>query len=94
MRLAETRDLFTNEFTFPVERATVVEQVGDVTLDAPHGEDDSIADVLARTELQEFANMDELYGTLVTNVSEAYVGRKGYDERSGVHSDDHEEVSF
>jgi hypothetical protein len=94
MRLSETRDLFTNVLTFPVERDTVVEKVGEVTLYAPHGDDDTIAEVLERSSQTEFVSIDDLYGTLVSNVSDAYIGRKGYDERSGLEKEGHEEVSF
>lgn len=81
MRLAEARDRFVSEFNFPVEREAVIEQVGEVPLDAPAGEPDSVADVLGRIDQQTFRSADELYDTILTYVGDQYIGRKHYDDR-------------
>ncbi|MFB6132349.1 MAG: hypothetical protein ABEJ44_02950 [Halanaeroarchaeum sp.] len=83
MRLPETRDLFVRELDFPVSHDTVVESLGEHTLEAPSGEDESIADVLARVQTEEFEHADELYDALLTYVSDAFIGRKFYDDRGG-----------
>ncbi|MEF8841203.1 MAG: hypothetical protein V5A62_06200 [Haloarculaceae archaeon] len=93
IRLPETRDLFSRELEFPVTCERVVDSVGDVDLESPSGSAESIGTVLGRCETDEFASVDELYGALVTFVGEAYVGRKGYDDRSSTTTRD-EEVSF
>lgn len=94
MRLPETRDLFAREIDFPATKESVVNAVGDTDLDAPSGQTEAIADVLKRTETEDFRSSDELYDTLVTFVSDAFIGRKFYDDRGGQATDPDEEVSF
>lgn len=93
IRLPETRDLFSRELEFPVTCEGVVDSVGDVELESPSGAAERIETVLDRCETEEFASPDELYGALVTFVGEAYVGRKGYDDRGSTVARD-DEVSF
>lgn len=94
MRLAETRDLFASEFTFPVERSTVIERVGETPLEAPTGESESIADILEIADQAEYDSPDELFDALVTYVGDEYIGRKFYDDRGATIQDDLDEVSF
>ena len=94
MRLSDTRDRFIGELTFPAQRATVIERLGDVPLDPPTGEPETIGEVLERSETRVFRSPDELYDTLVTFVGDQYVGRKFYDDRGGNTGIDTEEVSF
>lgn len=94
MRLSETRDLFVAELTFPVDRATVTETIGDVELDAPWGDPETVGDVLSRTDDTEFHNADELFDTILTYVGDQYIGRKFYDDRGSQSGMDNEEVSF
>jgi hypothetical protein len=94
MRLPETRDLFAREIDFPATKESVVNAVGDTDLDAPSGQTEAIADVLKRTETEDFRSSDELYDTLVTFVSDAFIGRKFYDDRGTSVGDDSEEVHF
>lgn len=93
MRLPETRDAFARELTFPVDRDTVIDALGESELEAPYGESESLADVLDRVEADSFDSADELYDALVTYVSDAYIGRKFYDDR-GTNPEGSEEVSF
>jgi hypothetical protein len=93
IRLPETRDLFSRELEFPVTCEAVADSVGDVELESPSGSAERIGTVLDRCETDEFASPDELYGALVTFVAEAYVGRKGYDDRGSTVAHD-DEVSF
>lgn len=93
MRIAETRDLFASELDFPASRNTVVEAVGDVDLEAPYGDSESIGEVLERVEQTEYQSVDELFDLVITNVGDAFIGRKFYDDR-GVNVQDHDEVSF
>ncbi len=93
MRLPETRDLFVNELTFPISCETAIESVGDIELEAPNGNSETIGEVLARCPEEEFESVDGLYDALVSFVSDAYVGRKFYDDR-GSQDTEGEEVSF
>ncbi len=95
MRLAKMRDRFIAEFDFPVDRATVTDRIGDVELDAPAGEPDSVADVLGRSDQETFRSADELYDTILTYVGDQYIGRKYYDDRgTNVGGPDDEGVTF
>lgn len=94
MRLPETRDMFARELEFPVTCRTVTERVGDVRLEAPTGDDETISDILGRCSEETFDSPDELYGSLLGLVSDRYVGRKFYDDRGSQPSEPGEEVSF
>jgi hypothetical protein len=94
MRLPETRDLFVRTLEFPARAETVLETVGDETLDAPNGTTESISEVLERCPEEEFYSADDLYDTLVMYVSDAFIGRKFYDDRGSQPADPDEEVSF
>ncbi|MEF8790875.1 MAG: hypothetical protein V5A61_12180 [Haloarculaceae archaeon] len=94
MRLSETRDRFISELTFPVQRNTVIEQLGDVELDPPAGEPETIGEVLERAETRLFRSPDELYDALISFVGDQYIGRKFYDDRGPNTAIDSEEVSF
>ena len=96
MRLPETRDLFAQTLEFPVTRETVLETVGDTELDAPTGNNETIAEVLDRCDTEEFVSADGLYGTLMTFVSDGFIGRKYYDDRGTNPTDPDEpgEVQF
>lgn len=83
MRLPETRDLFARELEFPVTREVVLETVGDTELEAPTGHNETIREVLERCDTDEFVSPDGLYGTLMTFVSDGFIGRKYYDDRGG-----------
>jgi hypothetical protein len=81
IRLSETRDLFSQELTFPATCEEVIRTCGDVTLQAPGGRSESIGEVFDRCDATEFASTDELVDTLMMFISENYVGRTGYDDR-------------
>jgi hypothetical protein len=83
MRLPETRDLFVRELTFPASRESVIDTVGEKALEAPNGERETIREVLDRSQSDEFRSADELYDTLITFVSDGFIGRKYYDDRGG-----------
>ena len=93
MRLPETRDAVARELTFPVDRDAVIDALGENELEAPYGESESLADVLGRADADSFGSADELYDALVMYVSDAYIGRKFYDDR-GINPEGTEEVSF
>lgn len=94
MRLSETRDRFINEFSFPVEHGTVLDSVGEIELDAPHGEAESIGEVLGRTEDHPtYHSADELYDTILSSLGEEYIGRKHYDDR-GPNPQETDDVHF
>ena len=81
MRLRETRDVFADRLTFPVDRQQVIDNVGDVALDPPDGDRTTVAAVLDLSDDEEFASPDELHRTVVGYVDDAFIGRKYYDDR-------------
>lgn len=94
MRLSETRDRFISELTFPVRREQVIEQLGDLELDPPTGDPETVGNVLGRTDVDQFRTPDELFDALVSFLGDQYVGRKFYDDRGSNEAIDSEEVSF
>ena len=94
MRLPETRDLFTRRLSFPITTEAVIDEIGEVSLEAPMGDDETVAEVLSRCPEERFDSADALYDALVTFVGDAFVGRKYYDDRGGQAGMDDEEVSF
>jgi hypothetical protein len=94
MRLAETRNLFARQLTFPADRERVLDAVGDTELDAPYGDPETIEEVLERTDEPSFATADELFDTVLTNVGDQYIGRKHYDDRGAQGGIETEEVHF
>lgn len=95
MRLPETRDLFARVLEFPVSRETVIETVGGTELSPPDGESTTIGAVIVRSDVEEFQSADDLYDTLMTVVGARFVGRRYYDDRGAMPTqDDESEVSF
>ena len=95
MRLPETRDLFARKLEFPVPRETVVETVGSTELSPPGGESTTIQSVIERSDIEEFGSADDLYDTLMSLVGARFVGRRYYDDRGSMPTqNDESEVSF
>lgn len=94
MRLSEARDRFISEFTFPVEHSTVVETLGDVEVDGPTNNPETVGEVLERVEEESFHSADDLYDTIVGSVGSEYIGRRFYDDRGSNLDIDFEEVSL
>lgn len=94
MKLSETRDRFVSEFSFPVEHEVVLDRVGEIELDAPYGDPESISEVLGRTDDHAtYHSADELYDTMVSYLGEEYIGRKHYDDR-GPNPQETDDVHF
>lgn len=94
MRLSEARDRFISEFTFPVEHGTVVETLGDVEVDGPTNNPETVGEILGRVEEDSFYSADDLYDTIIGSVGSDYIGRRFYDDRGSNLDIDFEEVSL
>lgn len=82
MDRAELARYLERECQYPIDRATVIEAFGDVTLESPDDPADDIASILERLAGDErYHSADELYLTLIGTVSDRYIGRKFYDDR-------------
>ena len=88
MRVEEVSRLIEEELTYPIDRKAVVEQIGAVEVAAPDQEDtETIATILGSLGPETYDSADELYKTIIGNVSDEHIGRKYYDDR-GQHSTD------
>ena len=94
MRLTDARDRFVSEFTFPVEQEQVLEAIGDVEIDGPTENPETVAEVLERSGVESFRSADDLFDTIIGSISSEYVGRRFYDDRGPNTALDIEEVSF
>jgi hypothetical protein len=83
MDFHDVRDHLDEEFEFPVDHAPLVEEVGGMELDAPAAESETVRTVLNRTDKRAYRSAGEVHEILLGTVSDAYIGRKYYDDRSG-----------
>lgn len=81
MRLAEIQNRLARDIEFPADQAAVIDTIGDIDIDAPDGDDESVRDVIERTGERSFSNPDDVYNSILGCVSEQYIGRKYYDDR-------------
>ncbi|MDY7083038.1 MAG: hypothetical protein SXQ77_11715 [Halobacteria archaeon] len=82
MKLQEIRAVLDSNFETPVDRTTVVDDLGDTEIMAPNGCSETVAEVLERDEETEYTTINELYDSICGNVCDDFVGRKYYDDRS------------
>lgn len=82
LRPSNTHELFARECSFPIDRESVVDAVGDVAITSPHGEHVDVEGVLASSDETTFASVTELHTTVMANLPDEYIGRKYYDDRS------------
>lgn len=84
MNVRELRRFLADELDYPVEKATVVEEVGDATVDAPgRPESARLGAVLGTLGDETYGSADQLYEAVYGTLSDDHVGRKYYDDRSG-----------
>jgi hypothetical protein len=90
MDFSEVRDHLEQEYRFPVGQETLVSRIGSVELAATTTDPETTATVLNRTDRTTYRSARDVYETLVGTVGDAYVGRKYYDDRSGVRAVTHD----
>jgi hypothetical protein len=84
MKMGELHQFLEDELAFPVEQAAVVEHVGAEEVEAPDAEEtETIADIIGPVGQTTYESADELFTTILGNVSDEYIGRKFYDDRGG-----------
>ncbi len=81
MRLREVRDEIDDCVDCPADRSTVLDRIGNEKLEAPGGDPETVAQVLGRDSTETYYSTAEVYESILCNLSEAYVGRKNYDDR-------------
>lgn len=84
MRISDLPTRFETGLTFPLARSTLIEQAGDLEIEAPDRDDSvTLASVIERCDDTTFSSASVLYDTIVGNLDDAYIGRKFYDDRGG-----------
>lgn len=81
MNISELAIALDRELEYPIDRSTVIEQIGDVSIDGPVQPSDDIASILARLDEETYRSADQLFLTILGTVSDRYIGRKYYDDR-------------
>ncbi|WP_415379322.1 hypothetical protein [Halosimplex sp. TS25] len=81
MRITETRELFSESFDYPMDATAVAEEFGDVEIEAPTGDTTTVETVLARSNVTDYQSADDVFTAMMSNVDEAFIGRKYYDDR-------------
>lgn len=96
MDFHDVRDHLDQTFDFPVDHAALVEQVGDVELEGSTTDPETIETVLNRTRMSSYESAADVHDLLLGTVTDGYIGRKYYDDRSGSHlsDEDRQDVSL
>ncbi|MFB6173874.1 MAG: DUF5789 family protein [Halobacteriales archaeon] len=81
MRPNDAYDRFASTFEYPVSHEEIIEAVGETAVRSPNGTDETIGDILARSERSEFRSAQDLHETFLSTLGEEYIGRKYYDDR-------------
>lgn len=71
-----------NKFEYPVAHETVLDQIGEATIDAPDDSDSqTIDEVLEYDNDATYETADDLFDSIIGNLDDDYIGRKFYDDR-------------
>ncbi|MBV0924706.1 hypothetical protein KTS45_10900 [Halomicroarcula limicola] len=93
---SEAQELFEEELDFPAEKETVVETVGDREIESQGGDNDTVEEIVERSETEEFESAEELHTTMMNYLDADHVGRENYSDRSdeSAGDDDQDEESL
>lgn len=84
MKIQELPEWVETEFAYPITRESFIEQAGDTEIYAPDKEDsETLSAILERSGEETYQSPDHLLTAIRGNVSDEYIGRKYYDDRSG-----------
>ena len=82
MKINELPSFLEDELDYPIDHAAVVERIGAVEIDAPDDQGtETISVIIDGVGLETYRSADELFETIIGNVSDEYIGRKFYDDR-------------
>jgi hypothetical protein len=81
MRFTDTQELFDDACEYPADTATLTDQLGDVEIEAPTGDTTTLSSVLTRSNVTTYQSATDAYTELLSNLDEAFIGRKYYDDR-------------
>jgi len=81
MRPTDAYETFDEAYSYPTDRQTVIETMGETRIESPNGPGETIAETLERSGSEEFRSAQELTDVFMGTLSDQYIGRKYYDDR-------------
>lgn len=80
------RQVIDQSIEFPITHESLVDQLGAVELTPATGDSVRLSEVLTRANEPRYTSAGMLYTTIVGNLTENFIGRKYYDDRSGANT--------
>jgi hypothetical protein len=81
MRPNDAYETFDEAYSYPIDRETIIETMGETRIESPNGPGETIAETLERSGREEFRSAQELTNAFLGTLSDEYIGRKYYDDR-------------
>jgi hypothetical protein len=82
MHIHRLADYLTTEFSYPVSTQQVVAQIGSIEVEAPDVDNsETIQTILEPLGVVTCDDAQDLYNTILGNLSDEFIGRKFYDDR-------------
>ncbi|PSP53175.1 hypothetical protein BRC74_04975 [Halobacteriales archaeon QH_7_68_42] len=81
MRPNDAYETFDEAYSYPIDRETIIETMGETQIESPNGPGETIAETLERSGREEFRSAQELTNAFLGTLSDEYIGRKYYDDR-------------
>lgn len=83
MNIGELPGFLEDELQYPIDQASVLEQIGATEIRAPDRQkSETVSAIVDSVGLDRYNSSQELFETIYGNVSDEYIGRKFYDDRS------------
>lgn len=82
MRLSEIKEYIDSQVETPIDHESAVEQLNGREIDCPSGDGECVSAALEMDETKQYENSMEIYESVMCYLSEDYIGRKFYDDRS------------
>ena len=84
MKIDELQAFLEDELSYSVSHAAVLTQVGSAEIEAPDDDEtETISAIIDSVGQESYSSAEELFATVLGNVSDDYIGRKFYDDRGG-----------
>lgn len=84
MNIGDLPGFLEDELQYPIDQASVLEQIGATEIRAPDRQkSETVSTIVGSVGLERYDSAQELFETIYGNVSDEYIGRKFYDDRSG-----------
>lgn len=84
MNIRELMKFLEDDISYPIDQASVIGQIGGIEIEAPdRNETETVSSIISSVGEETYGSPDELFETIIGNVSDEYIGRKFYDDRGG-----------